>query len=397
MTFLHSPFGPQKPAFTTIDLPDEGGEDANGEQPQLSTAVLDTMPESVRRPGYDVTSLTSGILHLGCGAFHRAHQAVITQRAIEAEGEKGLSWGIASASLRRPTTPDALEPQDGLYTVLERDASGTKAEIVGSLSETFYAPTDERGLVDRLADPATKIVTLTVTAGGYSLEPSSGRLQADDPDIQSDLTAERPVTTIGTLMQGLDAVRKAGHVPPVILSCDNLGSNGDTVRQAVIDCAAMTDDKLASWIERSVQFPNTMVDRIVPVTTDEDLRTAQDVLGVLDAAPVSAEPYLQWVIEDFEGERPLWEAGGAEIVGSVAPWEATKLRLLNGTHMVLAYLGGLADHGTIAEVANDPLMVDFALRFMLNEQAPTLPSTAPDPYHYAKLLLKRWRNPAPAA
>jgi len=392
VTFLQSPLGIKPLNAATLDLPDMI--ETGSEQPQLSSAVLDMVPKSVRRPGFDVANLKSGILHLGCGAFHRAHQAVITQRAIEAEGKKGLSWGIASASLRRPTTPDALEQQDGLFTVLERDATGTKAEIVGSLSEAFYAPADERGLVSRLADPTTRIVTMTVTAGGYSLEPSSGRLLADDPEIQSDLSAERPVTTIGTLMQGLDAVRKAGQEPPVILSCDNLSANGDTVRQAVIDCAALKDDQLANWIERNVQFPNTMVDRIVPVTTEDDLRMAQDVLGVLDAAPVSAEPYLQWVIEDFEGERPLWEAGGAQIVSSVTPWEEAKLRMLNGTHMVLAYLGGLAGHATIAEVANDPLMVDFAMRFMLEEQAPTLSATAPDPSGYAKLLLQRWRNPA---
>jgi len=365
-----------------------------GARDSLSLAALDALPDTVRRPNFDVTRLQPGILHLGCGAFHRAHQAVVTQRAIEAGGKEALSWGIASASLMRPTTPDTLAQQDGLYTVLERGSSGTKAEVVGSLTEAFYAPEDERGLPQRLADPSTRIVTLTVTAGGYSLESASGRLQADHPDIQHDLEAERPKTVIGTLVHGLDGVRQSGHQPPVVMSCDNLSSNGSTIRQAVIDCAALKNDKLAAWIENSVQFPNTMVDRIVPATTDEDRKAAREALGFEDAAPVSAEPYLQWVIEDFDGERPRWEAGGAELVGNVEPWEMTKLRLLNGTHMVLAYLGGLADLGTISEVTNDPLLSAFALRFMLEEQAPTLPSSCPDPERYAKLLLKRWRNPA---
>jgi fructuronate reductase len=360
----------------------------------LCLDALDMIPATVRRPHFNVAALRSGILHLGCGAFHRAHQAVVTQRAIEADSRNGLSWGIASASLRRPDTPDALTPQDGLYTVLERGSQGTKAEVVGSVSEAFFAPADERGLVARLADPATRIVTLTVTAGGYALEPATGRLQPDHPDIQHDLTAERPKSAIGTLVHGLDAVRKAGHQPPVILSCDNLNANGNTLRQAVIDCAALKDDQIASWIERSVQFPNSMVDRIVPGTTEEDRKTAGEALGFEDAAPVSAEPFLQWVIEDFEGERPRWEAGGAQMVTDVAPWETAKLRLLNGTHMVLAYIGGLAGLSTMAEVARDPLLSAMALRFMLDEVVPTLPPGGPDPKAYTQLLLKRWRNPA---
>jgi fructuronate reductase len=349
----------------------------------------------VRKPGFDPASLGRGILHLGCGAFHRGHQAIATQRAIEAEGANGRRWGIASASMTRRTTPDQLRPQDGLYTLIERSEAGLKAEIVGSLREVLHGPSDPRGLPARIADPETRIVTLTITAAGHLVEPSTGRLQVDHPDILHDLNqAERPRSAVGTIAYGLDRVRRQGGAPPVILSCDNVSANGRTLRQAVLDFAGLLDDKLAGWIAHNVRFPNTMVDRIVPATTDADRRDAARLLGLHDAAPVSVEPFLQWVIEEFDGPRPLWEEAGARFVTDVESFEVAKLRLLNGTHMLLAYLGALAGYKTIADTVADPLFRQFAEAFMLREQGPTVDFSPAERRAYVTQLLHRLRNPA---
>ncbi len=365
------------------------------QSPRLSYATLGTARQNVRRPGFDPASLGRGILHLGCGAFHRAHQAVATQRAIEAQGGEGLRWGIASASMVRRVTPSQLIPQDGLYTVLERGVEGVRAEIVGTLREVLHAPSALRGLPDRIADDKTQIVTMTITSPGYLLEPSSGRLQKDHLDVLHDLRhQENPRSAIGAVVYGLRKIRQNGGNPPVIISCDNIADNGSTLRRAVSSFAAMRDDGLASWIETNVRFPNTMVDRIVPATTNADREEAAALLGLYDAAPVSAEPFLQWVIEDFDGGRPLWEAAGARFVSDVKPFEVAKLRLLNGTHMLLAYLGALAGFKTIAETMADPLFAAFTEAFMLREQGPTLGMPDAELHAYAMQIMGRLRNPA---
>lgn len=362
---------------------------------RLSHATLSTVPQSVRRPQFNPASLGRGILHLGCGAFHRAHQAVATQRAIEAQGAEGLRWGITSASMVRRTTPGQLAPQNGLYTLLERGAGGVKPEIIGALREVFHAPSDPWHLADRIADEGTKIVTLTVTSPGYLLEPSSGRLQKNHRDVLHDLRhPHTPRTAIGAIVYGLDKIRSHGGKPPAIISCDNISDNGNTLRRAVVNFAAMYNDALAVWIETNVRFPNTMVDRIVPSTSHTDREEAAVLLGLHDAAPVSAEPFLQWVIEDFDGERPLWEAGGARFVGDVKPFEVAKLRLLNGSHMLLAYLGALAGFKTIAETMADPLFAAFTEAFMLREQGQTLGMPEAELHAYAAQLMERLRNPA---
>jgi fructuronate reductase len=217
----------------------------------------------------------------------------------------------------------------------------------------------------------------------------------DHPDILHDLNqAERPRSAVGTIVYGLDRVRRQGGAPPVILSCDNVSANGRTLRQAVLDFAGLLDDKLAGWIAHNVRFPNTMVDRIVPATTDADRRDAARLLGLHDAAPVSVEPFLQWVIEEFDGPRPLWEEAGARFVTDVESFEVAKLRLLNGTHMLLAYLGALAGYKTIADTVADPLFRQFAEAFMLREQGPTVDFSPAERRAYATQLLHRLRNPA---
>jgi fructuronate reductase len=288
---------------------------------------------------------------------------------------------------------DALQPQDGLYTVLERGPHGASATVVGTLSEVVFAQENPAAFLARFTDPAIRLVTLTVTSSGYCLDPATERLAVRHPDIQKDLHASLPSSALGILVSGLAKVRNAGRRPPVVMSCDNLPANGRILRQTAIDYAALFDDELAGWIASSVQFPCSMVDRITPATTGADLADAAATLGVFDAAPVSAEPFRQWVIEDFDGPRPAWEAAGAEFVPDVAPWEASKLRLLNGTHMAVAYLGSLARLQTVADFVDDPVFAAYALRFMLAEQLPTLPPSKHDIHAYAHQLMQRWRNP----
>lgn len=366
-------------------------------RPRLARGALRRLPPAVRRPAFDVEALRPGILHLGCGAFHRAHQAVFTQRAIEQEPGAAAApapWGIVSASLCRAATRDALRPQGGLYTVLERGPGGTRAEVVGSLCEVLFAPDDPAALLARFADPDIKIVTLTVTGPAYCVDAGTGRLCPDHPDIRRDLEARWPRSAVGVIAKGLAQARRAGRRPPVVLSCDNLAANGRTLRQAVVDYAALLDDRLAAWIAGAVQFPCCMVDRIVPTATAADREEAASLLGVADEAAVAAEPFRQWVIERFDGPCPAWEAAGARFVGDVEPWETSKLRLLNGTHMAIAYLGLLAGLRTVGEFVAEPAGAAYALRLMLDEQAPTVPPCGGhDLPAYARQLLERWRNP----
>ncbi|RZI81964.1 MAG: mannitol dehydrogenase family protein [Rubrivivax sp.] len=367
----------------------------------LSPGTLAQVPCTVRRPVFDLASLRPGILHLGCGSFHRAHQALLTQRAIAAEygawvrpaGKPPPAWGIVAASLRSPSCTRLLQRQGGLYTVLERGPGGVQAEVVGALRHPVYAPEDMGAISVCFSDPAIRLVTLTVTAAGYCVDPVSGRLNFRHPDVAQDLRTPSPRSAIGILVKGLAQRRQQGMAPPVILSCDNLPANGRTLRPACIDHASLQDDGLAQWIDRAVQFPCSMVDRIVPTPTLADHDDAAAALGLADAAAVPAEPYCQWVLERFEGPRPFWEAAGVELVSDVAPWEASKLRLLNGGHLALAYLGLLAGYDTVADAAMDPTFTGFLLRLMLEEQAPTLPPGTHDIGAYACGLLSRWRNP----
>ncbi|MDB5890867.1 MAG: hypothetical protein JWP47_1698 [Polaromonas sp.] len=361
---------------------------------RLSRAHLNALPDAVLRPGFDPACLRPGILHLGCGSFHRAHQALLTQQAIEAApGDDAMRWGIVSVSLVTPGIVNALAAQDGLYSVLERGPSATQVRVTGTLCRLIYAPQEARVLMQALADPAISLITLTITTAGYLTDPVSGRLDVNHPDVRLDLRRQHPHTAIAWLVLGLGSRYQAGHPPPVVLSCDNLPSNGKILRQMCIDFAALKDDRLAAWIESQVQFPSTMVDRIVPVTMAQDRDDAFHALGLHDAAPVPAEPFSQWVIEHFDGPRPRWDAAGAQYVQDVSPWEASKLRLLNGGHLAVASLGLLAGCETVAETMALPGMSAYALRFMVDEQKPTLPPSDHDISAYARQLVARWRNP----
>ncbi|MEP7276654.1 MAG: mannitol dehydrogenase family protein [Betaproteobacteria bacterium] len=361
---------------------------------RLSLDTLADVPTAVAPPPFEPGRLGVGIVHLGIGAFHRAHQATCTDDAIAAAGGE---WGICGVSLRSADVRDRLAPQDGLYTAVEKGREGVRRRVVGSVREVRYLG-DEREHVDaRLAAPATRIVSLTVTEKGYCHDPATGSLNFEHPDIVRDLQpTSTPVSVVGLLARAFALRRAAGAGPLTVVCCDNLPHNGSVLRGVVRAFAEARDPPLARWIDDHVAFPSTMVDRIVPATTAGDIADNDGALGVHDAAPVVFEPFAQWVIEDaFATPRPQWEAGGAQFVTHVAPFEAMKLRLLNASHSAFAYLGFLAGHEYIYQVAEEPDFGAFMRRFMQDEVTPTLSvPPATDLAAYREALVARFRNPA---
>lgn len=360
---------------------------------RLSNATLPGVPASVARPTYARDAITPGIVHLGLGAFHRAHQAVMTEAALAA-GETG--WGIVAASLRSPDTRDALAPQDGLYTVSVRDGDSERLQVIGALTSMHVAPEDPEALLKAMCDPRVRIVSLTVTEKGYCRDPATGLLDEGHPDIRHDLAEPAgPRTAPGFLVEALRRRREAGTPPYTVLCCDNLPANGHAVQRITVRLAALRDRGLGDWIANEVAFPSTMVDRIVPATTDSDRHRVAAALGVEDAWPVVCEPFTQWVIEDrFPTGRPGWERAGATFTDDVAPFELMKLRMLNGAHSALAYLGYLAGHETIAEASSDPIFAAFVER-LWGEIMPSVPTPrGTDLADYATRLLDRFRNTA---
>ncbi|MFD7158597.1 mannitol dehydrogenase family protein [Kribbella sp. NPDC059898] len=337
-------------------------------------------------PAVDPTAVSVGIVHLGIGAFHRAHQAVVTERAAVATGE--TRWGITGVSQRSTMVRDQLAPQDGLYSVLERGLGDPSIQVIGSIRDVLTAPEDPEAVVARMADPAVSVVTLTVTEKGY--RAAGDGLDLDDPEIQADLAGRPPLTVVGQLAAAL--ARR--DEPLTILSCDNLVANGPFLRKLVADYFDALG-KVPPAFEAS-RFPASMVDRIVPATTDADRDEAARMLGVRDEAVVVAEPFLQWVIEnDFAGPRPAWERGGAVLTADVAPWEQAKLRMLNATHSMLAYLGALRGYETIAEAVRDEELGGLARQLMTDDVIPTLtPPDGLDLPAYGATVLERFENPA---
>ncbi len=362
--------------------------------PRLSRRALGQLKPDVRRPTYDICSITPGIVHLGVGAFHRAHQAVYVEDTLAA-GER--QWGIIAASLRQPGTRDALSPQDGLYTLAVGSAEGEKLRVVGALRRLIVAPEDPADLLAAMADPAIRIVTLTVTEKGYCHDPATGELNEEHPDIRADLsTPRRPRSATGFVVEALRLRRAAGIAPFTVVSCDNLPTNGQTLRRVALRHAGLLDPDLGAFIAGEVAFPSTMVDRIVPATTDADRAGISERLGLYDAWPVVTEPFTQWVIEDhFPQGRPRFEEHGAELVADVAPYETMKLRLLNASHSTLAYLGYLAGYETIAETMADESFARLIIGLMDEEMGPTLSLPAgADVDVYKRALIERFRNPA---
>jgi len=358
---------------------------------RLDRSTLASLLPDVARPAYDLDGTTTGVVHLGVGAFHRAHQAVYFDERLAA-GER--DWAICGVSLQSTATRDALAPQDGLYTLSVRGPEREDLRIIGSLREWLVAPENTGALLDRLADPKVRIVSLTITEKGYCHDPATCDLAVGHPAIQRDLaTASAPRSAPGVLVEALARRRAAGVAPFTVLSCDNLPSNGETTRRIATQFAALREADLGRWIADRVAFPSTMVDRIVPATTDDDRARIAARLTATDAWPVITEPFRQWVVEDhFSLGRPRLEDSGVTLVKDVAPFELAKLRLLNGTHSALAYLGYLASYETLADAAANPAFARFARGLMDEESGPTLRGLG-DLDAYKTQLLQRFQNP----
>jgi fructuronate reductase len=342
-------------------------------------------------------SFGPGIVHLGLGAFHRAHQAVYTEEALAAAGG---DWGIVGVAPRSADVVATLQEQDRLFSVTSASGAGRHTRVVGALTGVRHAAGDPDAVVALLADPAIRVVTLTVTEKAYRLDPASGRLDVDD-DLRADLAGTRPPGTVpGLLVRGLIARCRAGAGPIALVSCDNLPSNGRRLRSLVEQglgyAGGAEADGTLDWLAGNVGFPGTMVDRIVPATTPQTLADVAGALGATDLAAVTGEPYRQWVIEDdFPGGRPAWDSAGAVLTGDAAPWEHLKLRSLNGVHSAIAYLGALAGRETIADALQIPGMTAAMRRFVAEDVAGSLrPPDGVSVVAYGEQVLERFANPA---
>lgn len=361
----------------------------------MNTIASVTLPDSVQLPRYDRQALKTRIVHFGFGAFHRAHQALLTDRVLNALGG---NWGICEISLfSGDELMSALREQDHLYTVLEKGRDGNQAIVVGAVNECLNAKLDGmEAIVEKFCEPQVAIVSLTVTEKGYCIDPATGKLDTANERILHDLqNPAAPHSAPGILVEALHRRRERGLRPFTVLSCDNIPDNGHIVRNAVIGMAEKRSQALADWVQDQVTFPGTMVDRIVPAATAESLQEIAELLGVEDPCAISGEPFIQWVIEDnFVAGRPKWEVAGVEMVDDVLPWEQMKLRMLNGSHSFLAWLGYLAGYQHINDCMADKNFRLAALRLMMQEQAPTLRVTGVDLAQYAQSLLERFSNPA---
>ena len=341
------------------------------------------------RPGYDRAATKIGVVHLGPGAFHRAHQAYYFDRLLEHDPR----WAISAVSLHSPGVRDALDPQDGLYALAELD-DPVRWRVIGAIREILVAPQAPERVLARLAHPDTRLVTLTITEKGYTLD-SAGRLDLNDPGVAADLAdGAHPRTAIGWIVAGLRARRAAGLAPFTTVSCDNLADNGRKLKAAVTAFAAHSDPALARWIANEARFPCTMVDSITPATDDALRAHAAEALGQTDAWPIQREPFTQWVVEDdFGDDGPDWPSVGVTVSNDIAAYAQAKLRLLNGAHSTLAYVGLLRGHETVGDAMADPELAAFVERLMREDIAPTITAPA-DLDRYIRDLLARFRNGA---
>ncbi|MBV6760392.1 mannitol dehydrogenase family protein [Rhodococcus opacus] len=361
-----------------------------------------SLPDAVRManayaPRYDRSAVTPGIVHIGVGGFHRSHQAVYIDDLLV----RGLArdWGICGVGLldRDRAMCDALADQDNLYTVLVKNNDGTiHPRVVGALVEYLFAPERPETVLERLAAASTRIVTLTITEGGYNLEPATGEFVDDDPLIAAEVAGRgAPRTHFRFLLEALRRRRDRGIAPFTVASCDNIQGNGVVARRTLIRYAELVDPEFARWIDENVHFPNSMVDRITPITTDEDRALVRERFGLDDAWPVPCEPYQQWVLEDdFPLGRPPLEEVGVQLVPDVEPYEMMKLRLLNASHQMIGYVSFLEGYEYVHEAMSDPLIREFVARFMKREAQPTLPDLPGiDLADYRATLLERFSNP----
>ena len=363
--------------------------------PRLNLATLEHLRSEVA-PRVDPSALPVGIVHLGIGAFHRAHQAVYTEGAIAAQGG---DWGIFGVSQRSPAVVQQLAPQDCLYTLAERDGAGERLRVIGAVRDVCWAQAQPDAVLEQMSAATTRVISLTVTEKGYHHDPATNRLAFDDPAVVADLADGGSRTVVAQLAHGLARRRDRDSGPVAVLCCDNLPDNGRVLHGLVTDFVDRSPgcDGLGDWVAANVTFPSTMVDRITPATTEQDLARIADALGARDEGAVITEPFTQWVIEDdFAAERPAWERAGAIITADVAPYEQIKLRMLNGSHSTLGYLGALAGYELISDVVVPERPFVAVLRtLMATDLAPTL--TVPEGFDltaYQASLLERFANPA---
>jgi mannitol 2-dehydrogenase len=363
---------------------------------RLNSASLSKLNANIRVPAYDRGALAQNTVHIGVGGFHRAHQAVYLDDLLhlaDAERWGECGFGVLQSDSRMR---DALREQDFLYTLVQRSSQRQEARIIGSMVNYVFAPESCHIAIEKLASPDTRIVSLTITEGGYFIDESTGAFTAEHFDIQHDIQhPHQPKTSMGYLNAALDLRRSRGLAPFTVMSCDNLQGNGNVVKKVLLGLAELQSPMLRRWIADNVAFPNSMVDRITPATTDVDRTSIQEKFGVDDTWPVVAEPFIQWVIEDtFCNRRPAWERVGAQLVCDVMPYELMKMRLLNGSHLALGYLGAIIGYTYVHEVMQDPLFTKFIVAFMeeVTPVVPVIPGVSVG--EYKKVLVERFLNPA---
>jgi mannitol 2-dehydrogenase len=363
----------------------------------LNARTLAYWSDRLPAPGYDRDLVTPGVVHFGVGGFHRAHQAMYLDRLMNAG--QALDWGICGVGVMPADRmmKEVMDAQDGLYTLVLKHSDGTyEPRIIGSIVEYLFAPDDPEAVIEKMTDPAIRIVSLTVTEGGYNISDVTGEFDAANPDVVRDLEPGAvPRTTFGLITEALRRRRDRGVVPFTVMSCDNLQGNGDLARRAFTTFARLRDPDLGDWVEREVSFPNCMVDRITPVTTDADRAEITERFGIADQWPVVCEPFTQWVLDDaFTAGRPPYEQAGVQLVADVEPYELMKLRLLNASHQALCYFGYLCGYRLVHEAAQDPLFQAFLLGYMDEEATPTLsPVPGVDLGEYKHTLIERFSNP----
>ncbi|MDT4987903.1 MAG: mannitol 2-dehydrogenase [Micromonosporaceae bacterium] len=364
----------------------------------LNARTLSTLTDRLPTPCYDRDRVSTGIVHFGVGGFHRSHQAMYLDRLMN-DG-RALDWGICGVGVldsdRR--MKETMAAQDCLYTLVLKGADGSfEPRVIGSIVEYLFVPDDPEAVIEKLVDERTRIVSLTVTEGGYNFNSVTGQFDRDNPDIAHDLTPGTPPKTMfGLITEALVRRRHRGVTPFTIMSCDNVPGNGDTAKGSFVAFARLRDAELADWMDRHVRFPNGMVDRITPVTTDTDRAELARRFDVDDRWPVVCEPFTQWVLtDDFGAGRPPLEDVGVQLVADVQPYELMKLRLLNAGHQALCYFGYLAGYRLVHEVCRDPLFVRFLRGYLDREATPTLPPVAGiDLDGYKDELIARFSNAA---
>lgn len=365
---------------------------------KITQAALSLLPGHVIKPTYDRAASSAGILHFGVGGFHRAHQAIYTEMLLN-QG-KAQTWRICGAGVREADRGmrDALAAQDYLYTLYELgDSDDTEIQVVGVINNFLVAQDDRTTLLATLASPDIRIVSLTVTEGGYYTDDSTGQFKSDHPEILHDLeNPSAPGTVFGLITEALARRRDAGIAPFTVMSCDNVPHNGDVVRKALLCFAALRDSDLHDWISEQVTFPNAMVDRITPMTSNAHKQQLTDETGIEDAWPVVAEPFLQWVVEDkFCNGRPEWETVGVQFTADVTPYEEMKIGLLNGSHLAMTYLGTLLGYEFAHETMEDDLLRTYVRQYMDLDVTPLLADVPGiNLTDYKDTLIERFSNRA---